>query len=72
MKGGTSPQASGEFALLSWNGNSLELLAPGDLPAEARLVYDANMQSKPLVTKPSKGLVTANSCKHLTQSLAGQ
>ena len=52
MKGGSSPQASGEYALLSWNGDSLDLLAPGDLPAEARLVYDANMQSKPLFTKP--------------------
>ena len=52
MKGGFSPQAPGEFALLSWNGDSLELLAPVDLPAKARLVYDANMQSKPLFTKP--------------------
>ena len=52
MKGGFSPQAPGEFALLSWNGDSLELLAPGDLPAKARLVYDANVQSKPLFTKP--------------------
>ena len=37
MKGGFSPQAPGEFALLTWNGDSLELLAPGDLPAEAKL-----------------------------------
>ena len=52
MKGGFSPQAPSEFDLLSWNGDSLELLAPGGLPAKARLVYDANMQSDPLFTKP--------------------
>ena len=65
MKGGFSPQAPGEFALFSWNGDSLELLAPGDLRAAAKLVLDINIQPNPLFMKYLAVAERSNPATHL-------